>query len=90
MKRNFIHLPFNMLFYLILKDSENGALYGLNKETASFIAHHETKRGLGAGRAGSDRCRVTGRGGQPRPGRRLQGAAGIVCSPQAGPPPGGL
>lgn len=81
MKRDFIHLPFNMLFYLILKDSKNSVLYGLNKEHVSFTAHHETKCGLGVGHAGHGHGRVAGRAGG-RQGRRLQGRAGAACSPE--------
>lgn len=70
MKRNFIHLPFNMLFYLILKNSKNGVLYGLNKEHVNFIAHHETKFSHGVAQAGSGHCQVAVRVQQPRQGRQ--------------------
>lgn len=75
MKRNFIHLPFNMLFYLILKkNSKNGVLYGLNKEHVNFTAHHDAKFSHGVGQAGSDLCPATG-AGQPRQGYRLESLA---------------
>lgn len=73
MKKNFIHLPFNMLFYLILKNSKNGVLYGLNKEHVNFTAHHETKCSHGVGAAGSARDRVTVRVGRAS-----------LCGPGAG------
>lgn len=76
MERNFIHLPFNMLFYLILKrNSKNGVLYGLNKEHVNFIAHHETKFSPAVGQAGSDHYPVTVRVGQLRQGHWLVGGS---------------
>lgn len=50
MKQNFIHLPFNMLFYLILKNPKHSVLYGLNKGHVNFIAHPETESSLVRGR----------------------------------------
>lgn len=55
-----------MLFYLILKNSKNGVLYGLNKEHVNFIAHHETKFSHGVAQAGSGHCQVAVRVQQPR------------------------
>lgn len=76
MKRNFIHLPFNMLFYLILKNSKNGVLYGLNKEHVNFIAHHDTKFSHGVGQAGSDDYQVTVRVREPHQGHWLEDGVG--------------
>lgn len=80
MKRNFIHLPFNMLFYLILKNSKNGVLYGLNKEHVNFIAHHETKFSHGVAQAGSDHCQVTVRVRAATPGTLAGSRAGAPHS----------
>lgn len=83
MKRNFIHLPFNMLFYLILKkNSKNGVLYGLNKEHVNFTAHHDAKFSHGVGQAGSDLCPATVRGRAAPPGI----PAGVPRSTLAGRP----
>lgn len=84
MKRNFIHLPFNMLFYLIFKNSKNGVLYGLNKEHVNFNAHHETKCSHGVGPAASDHYRVTARVGRPSPGHWLEGGQASLAQLLAG------
>lgn len=59
-----------MLFYLILKNSKNGVLYGLNKEHVNFTAHHETKFSHGVGPAGPGHYRVSLRPRQPCLGHR--------------------